>query len=415
MPHPDFRDDLVPADEALAMVLSNAVPAATESLTLKDAANRVLAEDLVSRRTQPPFDASAMDGYAVRAADLTSMPVTLNVIGESAAGHPFDGRVSTGEAARIFTGAIVPEGADTIIIQENTTAEPGKVTVLTGAPEGKFIRRAGMDFATGDQLLKKGDVLDAPRLSLAASMNYPSVKVYRKPRVALLTTGDELVLPGNELKPGQIIASNVYGLIALVQENGGEVLDLGIVTDTMEALQTAIESALEKGADIIVTTGGASVGDHDLVKPAMEQAGFQFEFHKLAMRPGKPLLFAKRKSDGHTCRLVGLAGNPVSSLVAGPVFLRPLIRSLAGFPLDTIEPISAKLATELPENDERMEFMRAMAKVSDDGAIVVTPFSRQDSAMLANLAAANCLLIRPIRADAAKPGDTCQIVPLRTI
>ena len=415
MPHPDFRDDLVPADEALAMVLSNAVPAATESLTLKDAANRVLAEDLVSRRTQPPFDASAMDGYAVRAADLTSMPVTLNVIGESAAGHPFDGTVSTGEAARIFTGAIVPGGADTIIIQENTTAEPGKVTVLTGAPEGKFIRRAGMDFATGDQLLKKGDVLDAPRLSLAASMNYPSVKVYRKPLVALLTTGDELVLPGNELKPGQIIASNVYGLIALVQENGGEVLDLGIITDTMDALQTAIESALDQGADIIVTTGGASVGDHDLVKPAMEQAGFQFEFHKLAMRPGKPLLFAKRKSDGHICRLVGLAGNPVSSLVAGPVFLRPLIRSLAGFPLDTIEPISAKLATELPENDERMEFMRAMAKVSNDGSIEVTPFSRQDSAMLANLAAANCLLIRPIRAAAAKPGDPCQIVPLRAI
>ncbi|MBL4891410.1 MAG: molybdopterin molybdotransferase MoeA [Rhizobiaceae bacterium] len=413
MPHPDFRDDLVPADEALAMVLSDAIPTATESLALKDAVNRVLAEDLTSRRTQPPFDASAMDGYAVLATDVQNVPVTLNVIGESAAGHPFDGTLSAGESVRTFTGAIIPEGADTIIIQENTTAEPGKVTVLTGAPEGKFIRRAGMDFKTGDKLLKKGDVLDAPRLSLAASMNYPSIEVYRKPLVALLTTGDELVLPGNELKPGQIIASNVFGLIALVQENGGEVLNLGIVTDTMEALQTAIGTALSKGADIIVTTGGASVGDHDLVKPAMENAGFQFLFHKLAMRPGKPLLFAKRKSDEHTCRLVGLAGNPVSSLVAGPVFLRPLIRSLAGFPLDTIEPISAKLGTELVENDERMEFMRAMAKVGIDGTITVTPFSRQDSSMLANLAAANCLLVRPIRAEAAKPGDACQIVPLR--
>lgn len=415
MPHPDFREDLVPADEALAIVLSDAVPTATESLILEEAVNRVLAEDLTSRRTQPPFDASAMDGYAVLVKDVQNIPVTLNVIGESAAGHPFDGVLSAGQSVRTFTGAIIPEGADTIIIQENTTAEPGKVTILTGAPEGKFIRRAGMDFVTGDKLLAKGDVLDAPRLSLAASMNYPNVNVYRKPLVALLTTGDELVLPGNELKPGQIIASNVYGLIALVQENGGEVLNLGIVTDTMEALQTAIDTALSKGADIVVTTGGASVGDHDLVKPAMENAGFQFLFHKLAMRPGKPLLFAKRKSGEHTCRLVGLAGNPVSSLVAGPVFLRPLIRSLAGFPLDTIEPISAKLATELPENDERMEFMRAIAKVSGDGTITVTPFSRQDSSMLANLAAANCLLIRPIRAPASKPGDPCQIVPLRPL
>lgn len=413
MNHPNFREDLVPADEALAMVLSNAVPTTIESIALKDAASRVLAEDLISRRTQPPFDASAMDGYAVLAKDVQNVPATLNVIGESAAGHPFDGTLSSGEAVRTFTGAIIPQGADTIIIQENTTAEPGKVTVLTSALEGKFIRRAGMDFATGDKLLQKGDVLDAPRLSLAASMNYPSVNVYRKPLVALLTTGDELVLPGEELKPGQIIASNLYGLIALVEENGGEVLNLGIITDTMEALQTAIDEALSKGVDIIVSTGGASVGDHDLVKPAMENAGFQFEFHKLAMRPGKPLLFAKRHSGDYTCRLVGLAGNPVSSLVAGPVFLRPLIRSLAGFPLDTIKPISAKLGTELPKNDERMEFMRAMAKVNTDGTIIVTPFSRQDSSMLANLAAANCLLIRPIRAEASKPGDSCKIVPLR--
>lgn len=413
MPILPFRDDLLPADEALKIVLSDASPTETESVLLKEATNRVLAEDLVSLRTQPPFDASAMDGYSVRAQDVENVPVTLKVIGESAAGHPFDGSLSAGEAVRTFTGAIVPEGADTIIIQENTEAEPGNVTVLASAPEGKFIRRAGMDFATGDKLLAKGDVLDAPRLSLAASMNYPRVNVYRKPLVALLTTGDELVLPGKELKPGQIIASNVYGLIALVEQNGGEVLDLGIIPDTLEALQSAINTALSKGADIIASTGGASVGDHDLVKPAMENAGFQFLFHKLAMRPGKPLLFARREVEGHTCRLVGLAGNPVSSLVAGPVFLRPLLRSLAGFPLDTIEPISAKLAIELPENDERMEYMRAMAKVGDDGSIFVTPYSRQDSSMLANFAAANCLLIRPIHAAAAKPGDSCQIVPLR--
>jgi len=408
-----FRDELVPADEALNIVLSGAGPVGSESLDLMDAAGRVLAEDLNSRRTQPPFDASAMDGYAVRVEDLDQIPITLKLIGEAAAGHPFSGTVSSGEAARIFTGAIVPDGADIIIIQENTVAGEGEVTILTGAPEGKFIRRAGMDFAEGDQLLNTGDVLDAPRLSLAASMNYPQVKVYRKPIVALMTTGDELVMPGGDLKPGYIIASNVFGLQALVQENGGKTIDLGIVPDTIEALQSAIRKAIAEKADIIVTTGGASVGDHDLVKPAFEREGFKFAFHKIAMRPGKPLLFAKRDGEDHVCRLVGLAGNPVSSLVAGPVFLRPLIRTLAGFPPEMIEPISASLAIALPANDERMEFMRAMAEVDANGAISVTPFSKQDSSMLANLAKANCLMIRPINAPAASAGDPCQIVPLR--
>jgi len=322
-----FREGLVPADEAKALILADADPRNTETIPLNDAANRVLAEDLAALRTQPPFNASAMDGYAVKAADVARVPVVLKVIGSAPAGRPFNGNVNAGEAVRIFTGGVLPDGADAIVIQENTNVDGENVTVVASASSGKFIRPAGMDFKTGDRLLNRGDLLDAPRLTLAASMNHAEVPVYKKPLVAVIATGDELVPPGSNLVHGQIIASNSYGLTALIAESGGEVLNLGIVGDTVQALGNAINQALDADAEIIVTIGGASVGDHDLVKPAMASAGFVFLFHKIAMRPGKPLLFAKRIDGNDLCRMIGLAGNPVSSLVAASVFLKQIGRA----------------------------------------------------------------------------------------
>lgn len=406
-------NDLIPAPQALAMVLEGAGPTASETVSLKSAAGRVLSADLKAGRTQPPFDASAMDGYAVQADDLNSLPCSLELIGESRAGAQFDGKVSAGCAVRIFTGAVVPVGADTIVIQEDT--EPGGKTVLVreGGPKGKFIRKAGLDFAKGDVLLSKGDVLDPQRLALAASMNHAAVEVFRKPKVAVIATGDELVMPGDEIGPGKIIASNTFGISALIEKSGGEVIDLGIAPDTINGLQGALEQALEAGADVIVTTGGASVGDHDLVMPVAGGIGFEFEITKIAMRPGKPFLFAKHQTHEHTTRLVGLAGNPVSSMVAGDVFVRPLVSRMAGHPDRVSAPLPALLGGDLPANDEREEYMRASLTLDGDGKRIATPYPKQDSSMLATLVKAECLIIRPANAAAAKSGEPCRVIVLR--
>jgi len=401
---------LIPADEALKIVLSGAYSTGTETLQLAEAANRILAKDLASLRTQPPFDASAMDGYAVLQSDVIHLPATLQVIGESKAGTPFDKPVSKGKAVRIFTGAVVPEGADTIIIQENTVADNGAVEVLTGTPQGKFIRTAGLDFKEGEVLLKSGDRLTPYRLALAASMNHAQLSVYKQAKVAMISTGDELVMPGQAMAPGQIIASNTFGIAASIQNCGAQVLDLGIAGDTREALRAKLQEAIEMDANIIVTTGGASVGDHDLVLPVAQDMGFDFEIAKIAMRPGKPFLFARLQYKGKTVRLTGLAGNPVSSLVAFNVFVKPLIQKLSGEDADALQRIPATLGSDLPENDERAEYMRATLEVSSDGKRVATPFTKQDSSMLANLVRADCLVYRPVKAGAAKAGDGCEIV-----
>ena len=409
---PTFRDELVPAVEAKRLILEGIEPVGVERINLSAARNRILAEPLSAKRTQPPFDASAMDGYGVQQRDLDTLPVSLNVIGESAAGRPYKGSVGAGQAVRIFTGGVVPEGADTIIIQENTVRQGNRVEVLAGNAPGKFIRPAGMDFRTGEQLLEPGMVLDAARLSLAASMNHARVPVYAKPAVAIMATGDELVLPGEKLEEGQIIASNSFGLGALVEASGGRVHDLGIAGDTKQSLHGLIEQALDLDVDLIVTMGGASVGDHDLVKPAMEDFGFVFAFHKIAMRPGKPLLFALKERDHKTVRMIGLAGNPVSSLIAGTVFVRPLLQSLAGCDPEVLTPLNAVLGVDLPENDEREEYMRAVGRRLADGSLQVSPFAKQDSSMLANLVRANYLVIREKHAPAAKAGDPCLALPL---
>ena len=410
-----MRTDLVPVSEALELVLAGAAPQEEETVGLKEAAFRVLSRDLAAKRTQPPFPASAMDGYAVRADDVASPPVTLKLTGQAAAGHPFGGKIGPGEAARIFTGAPVPDGADTIIIQENTQAGDGDVTVMTGADKGRHIRVAGLDFSEGDVLLRRGDALGPQQLSLAASMNHARLPVFARPKVAIIATGDELVAPGGVLRDGAIIASNIFGLIAIIEAAGGETIDLGIVADTRQALTQAIERAIAAGARLVVTTGGASVGDHDLVKPVLSDLGVKLDFEKLAMRPGKPMLSGRLGRDGRTVRFLGLAGNPVSSLVAANVFMRPLVGLLAGRPAQGVVPVAAVFGVEVAANDERQDHLRAGAHRRDDGTLVVEPFGRQDSSMLATLARADALVIRPPHAPAAKVGAPCQAILLRDI
>ncbi len=406
-------EGLIPATDALQMILQGANPLESEIIPLRQANGRVLAADLCALRTQPPFDASAMDGYAVRQQDIGNTPISLKLVGQSAAGHPYDGNIGKNETVRIFTGAPVPEQTDTIIIQEETVKEGQDIRILTGNPAGRFIRKAGLDFSQGEMLMKSGRVLDPQSISLAASMNHPQLEVWQKPTVAILATGDELVLPGNSLDAGEIISSNTFALASIVENAGGEVLDLGIAKDRLESLISHIQNALDHDADMIVTIGGASVGDHDLVLPAMQEMGFEFLFSKIAMRPGKPLLFAQNKSSGKNIRMLGLAGNPVSSIIAGQIFVRPLVNLLAGLPAEKSKPVPAILGCDLHANDERQEHMRVLIERNNLGELVALPFETQDSSMLANLNIADALLVRPVNAPAAKSGETCEVVLLR--
>jgi molybdopterin molybdotransferase len=409
-----MRKDLVPAAEARQIILSNAAPPGAETIPIGQAEWRVLAQDLVARRTQPPFAASAMDGFAVRHGDLKDMPARLVVVGEAAAGRPFAGRLDRGQAVRILTGAPVPDGADTVVIQENTEISgDGHVVILKSGFAGQYVRRAGLDFLQGDKLLHMGDVLDPQRLSLAASMNHATVTVWRRPVVALMATGDELVAPGQTPGPGQIIASNTFGLAAIVSRAGGRVLDQGIVGDREPLLHAAFEEAITAGADLILTTGGASVGDHDLVMPVLRAMGARFYFSRIAMRPGKPMLAGEIERSGRTVRLMGLAGNPVSSIVAGTMFVRPLVSRMAGLPDSSAAPVKAVLGRDLPANDEREDYMRSELAQDSDGRYIATPIELQDSSMLAALARADALLVRPANAPAARKGESCKIVLLR--
>jgi molybdopterin molybdotransferase len=404
---------LMSVAEALRQVLEHAGPLATETVPLTDAYGRVLAADLSAQRTQPPADVSAMDGYAVRAADVKSAPARLRLIGEVAAGHPFAGTVGAGEAARIFTGGVVPPGADTIVIQENTTREnttrDGDVVLINQASgAGRHIRRAGLDFASGAVLLAKGRRLNDRDLALAAAMNHASLPVYRKPKLAVLATGDELVLPGTQPGIGEIVYSNGYATMALARREGCEVVDLGIAPDRLPETIAAVRRARDGAADILVTSGGASVGDYDLVQKALAAEGLELSFWKVALRPGRPMMHG-RLGPMH---VLGLPGNPVSSYVCGVLFLAPLIRRLTGRAdcEPRLEP--AQLGCDLPENDERADYLRATLAASADGLAVATPCPQQDSSMLAPLAKADCLLIREPHAPAAKAGSRGVILKL---
>lgn len=398
---------LTPVAEALATVLSGAEPIAAETLPLAACAGRVLAGDIVANRSQPPFPASAMDGYAVRAADIATVPARLTVIGEAAAGRGFSGSVSAGEAVRIFTGAPVPEGADTILIQEDAQRlDGGAITAQAAVPAGRHIRPAGLDFAAGKLLLEKGRVLDPAALALAAAANHPTLAVVRKPKVAILATGDELRLPGEIPGPDDIIASNTFSTAALVNAHGGETIDLGIARDRFDETVAAIRRARAAGADILVTLGGASVGDHDLVQKALVAEGMDLAFWKIAMRPGKPMMTGRLGM----MRVLGLPGNPVSSYVCTRLFVVPLLRRLAGLP-DTAGPRPARLAIAVKANDERQDYLRATVNETPDG-LVATPFALQDSSVLSVLAAANALLIRPPFAPPAAAGGPCEVLLL---
>ncbi|MER8864401.1 molybdopterin molybdotransferase MoeA [Mesorhizobium sp. M0751] len=399
---------LVPVAEALERLLDGAGALPGERVALLDAADRVLAEPVVALRTQPPFNASAMDGYAVRAADIASVPAKLSVVGVAPAGRGFAGTVQQGQAVRIFTGAPLPEGADTIVIQENVRDLGGGVVEVTEPTvQGRNIRRLGLDFAKGDVLLPKGRLLDPAALSLAASANHPEVRVVKRPLLAIIATGDELLPPGSNLGPDQIISSTAYGVAAATQSVGARALDLGIAPDHREAIAALVEKAVKAGANVIVTLGGASVGDHDFVHDVLTGQGMTLDFWKIAMRPGKPLMFG-RLGD---IRCIGLPGNPVASLVCTQLFLKPLLARLGGraFQQDIRQ---VRLGAAMPANDLRQDYVRAV--VTDDaGTLVATPFGIQDSSMLKMLADANGLIVRAPFAPAAAAGSPCDVLMLR--
>ena len=399
---------LMPVADALAAVLEGAEPMPEEMVALDAAHHRVLARDLAALRTQPPQAMSAMDGYAVRASDASQVKARLKVIGEVAAGRPFDRALGPGETARIFTGGVIPVGADAVVIQEDTLVDGDTITITEAAIPGRHIRPAGVDFREGDVLLQAGTHLSDRDLSLAASMNYPELAVRRRPRVALLATGDELVMPGSTPGPGQIVYSNGYALRALARAEGAETVDLGIAADTVEATVAGIHRAHDCGADILVTTGGASVGDHDLVRQSLQAVGATMAFWKIAMRPGKPMMHGRLGA----MRVIGVPGNPVSSYVCSLLFLVPLIRALSGASTVHNARESALLGRDVGANDVREDYLRARLHKREDGALIATPVNHQDSSLLAYLSAAQALVIRVPFASAAAAGSPCEILRL---
>jgi molybdopterin molybdotransferase len=403
------KSPLLPVSEALARILASAgevMPA--EMVPLSEAHRRTLAQDLVAPHDQPPFPASAMDGYALRAADVARVPAKLRLIGTSAAGHAFDGSLRPGEAVRIFTGAPVPPGVDTIVIQEDAESGEGFVTVKEGAAIGRHIRAAGLDFAAGEVLLKAGHRITARDLALIAAAGLARLPVRRKPRAAILATGDELAQPGDVLKPGQIVASNSFAVAGMVRAFGAEPIDLGIARDDLSETKRAVRTAQEQKADILITLGGASVGDHDLVQQALTQAGMRLGFWRIAMRPGKPLMHGLLAQ----MRVLGFPGNPVSSMVCAMIFLRPLIRAKLGDPGAGADPTrAAVLGVDIAANDERQDYLRASIEPGTSPP-VVTPFPRQDSSMMGVFARADALILREVRAPPAKAGEPCRVIIL---
>lgn len=396
---------LMPVAEALQRVLTGARPLPAENVALKDALGRVLAQDVAAQRTQPPDALSAMDGYAVRAADVAQAPATLVLIGEVAAGHPFDGTVGPGQTARIFTGGVMPDGADTVVIQENTARDGDRVVIQKPIAKARNVRAQGIDFTQGQMLLPRGRKLTDRDLMLAAAMNHPAVSVHRRPKVAVLGTGDELLMPGSALRAGEIVYSNGFALAALAQSEGADVIDLGIARDRLEEIAAAVRRARDGGADVLLTSGGASVGDHDLVQRALKAEGLDLSFWRVALRPGRPMMHGLL-DDMH---VLGVPGNPVSSYVCAFLYLVPLIRKLSGRADIEQKVEAALLGSDLPANDERADYLRATLSDGPDGP-VATPVPVQDSSLMAPLARADCLLIRAPGAPPATAGSPCAIV-----
>jgi molybdopterin molybdotransferase len=393
---------LMPVDEALARILETAKLMPAELVPLSNSMGRILARDVIAKRDQPPFQSSAMDGYAVRFEDQA---LPLKLIGVSAAGHAFKGKVKQGQAVRILTGAPLPRDCDTVVIQENTRVENNVLLVVEPSTLGKNIRAKGLDFRSGDVLVPTGTKLNARDIGLAAAGNAAMLRVRRKPRLVLFTTGDELVLPGQKPHADQIVSSNSHAISSMAESWGAEIVNLGIVGDSLKATLAAIKKASD--ADILITTGGASVGDHDYVQEAFKKSGIKIGFWKIALRPGKPLMFGTKNN----LRVLGLPGNPVSALVCARVFLKPLIVAMQGLENDdTI--VQARLAGPLPANDGRRDYMRATIRTSADGSRLVTAFEKQDSSMQRTLRNADCLIIRAPHAAEAMAGELVAVILL---
>ncbi|MGO9743161.1 MAG: gephyrin-like molybdotransferase Glp [Roseiarcus sp.] len=405
-----MKDPLLTVDEALRRVLESASrPLESEDVRLDSAIGRTLARDMRALRTQPPFANSAMDGYALRAADVHGFGARLKLIGESAAGHPFAGEVHAGQCVRIFTGAPLPAGADSVELQEDVKRDGHEIVFAVAVKPRQHVRNAGIDFAEGELLVEAGRRLTPRDVTLAAAANHASLPCARSPRVAILATGDELVAPGETIGAAQIVASNNFFIHGLVKASGGEALDLGIAQDEPKALQAAILQAVTLKADILVTTGGASVGDYDLVQQALADAGMELGFWRIAMRPGKPLMHGRIGA----MRVLGLPGNPTSSAVCGLVFLRPLIRALSGDAnagADETEP--ARLAAAVPANDLRHGYLRATLERAENGTWLATPAADQDSSLVKTLARADALIVRAPYAPRAEANAPCRILRL---
>ena len=396
--------NLLPVFEAQRRICTAMPVVDVEQVQLADAYGRILAKNEAARRTQPPHAVSAMDGYAVIAEDIKTLPKSLSVIGEVPTGQKYIGSLSSGQAIRLFTGSRVPDGADTIVIQENTERTGDIVRVVCGeAPSGKFIRKAGLDFSEGDVLLNAPKKLSARDIGLAASMNLPWLTVRQKPRISLLATGDEIVMPGNPIGENQIVSSNVLALQSLIRCHGGQPIDLGIAPDNEKQFYEIAKNALR--TDVLVTTGGASVGNYDLVQKVLRKMGLELNFWQIAMRPGKPLMFG---NIGKTM-IIGLPGNPVSSFVCAKIFLAPAIEAMQGLKKFTVNTRKAQLGCYLNENDEREDYLRAVTSVSENGTLIATPFPKQDSSAFSDLAKSDCLIIRPPFAAEAKKGETVDI------
>ena len=403
---------MISVAEARARILDGLRPTAAETVALAEAWGRVTAVPVVARLTQPPADVSAMDGYALRSADAHAGAV-LRVIGTAPAGHPFDRSIGPGEAVRLFTGSVVPEGADAVLLQEDAEREPDpaeaggeRVVVREAATEGRHIRPAGQDFRAGDAVIPAGHRLGARDLGLAAAANHPWLTVHRRPRVAILATGDEIALPGEPIPPGGIVSSNSHALAALVRAAGCDPLVLPLARDEVATIAGAADQVA--GADLLVTTGGASVGDHDLVQQALTERGMVVDFWRIAMRPGKPLMAGRL---GET-PVIGLPGNPVSAMVCAILFVVPALARLGGLPGEPPPTVPARLGAPLRANDHRADFLRGRLHRDETGELVATAFEKQDSAMLKLLANAEALILRAPHAPAIGAGATVEVIRL---
>jgi molybdopterin molybdotransferase len=394
---------MISVEEASARILATFTPVGAETVALAEAAGRISAAPVIARTTQPPADVSAMDGFAVRAEEARG-GAALRLIGSAPAGHPFAGSVGAGETVRIFTGSFIPAGADAVLLQEDADAEEGGVRVRETVRPGQHIRRQGQDFAAGEAVIAAGRRLSSRDIGLAAAADHPWLLVHRRPRVAVLATGDEIALPGEPIPPGGIVSSNAHALAAMVAALGGAPSVLPIAADDTEAIGRAADAA--RGFDLLLTTGGISVGAHDLVQEGLARRGLAVDFWKIAMRPGKPLMFGRLGE----MPVLGLPGNPVAAFVCALLFARPALLRLAGLAAAPLPTTTAETATALGANDRRFDFLRARLEEDAAGRLVATAFAVQDSAMQAVLARADALILRPPHAPAVAAGAAVEIV-----